>query len=92
MVRAVDRQSKDLGLNPSAVETVFFPLKDLTFYKIWIYLQYEILKMSTRTPVKNVSDLRSSEFPLIKKKREDRLTGSQRVTDVLQDHLVLFRN
>ena len=25
---AVDRQSKDLGSNPSAVESVFFPQKD----------------------------------------------------------------
>ena len=42
LVRAVDRQSKDLGSNPSAVESVFFPQMDLKFFEIekikfWIF-------------------------------------------------------
>ena len=61
---AVDRQSKDLGSNPSAVESVFFPQKDFKFLNlnlnlnlICIYLRYKSLKLSTRTPVGNVSYL-----------------------------------
>ena len=33
VVRAVDRQSKGLGSNPSAVESVFFSQKDFKFFK-----------------------------------------------------------
>ena len=33
VVRAVDRQSEDLGSNPSAAESVFFPQKDIEFFK-----------------------------------------------------------
>ena len=33
VVRAVDRQSKDLGTNPSAAESVFFAQKDFKFVK-----------------------------------------------------------
>ena len=32
--RAVDRQSRDLGSNPSAVESVFFLQKDFKFFKL----------------------------------------------------------
>ena len=31
--KTVDRQSKDLGSNPSAVESVFFSQKDFEFFK-----------------------------------------------------------
>ena len=33
VVRAVDRQSKDLGSDPSSVKSVFFPHKDFKFFK-----------------------------------------------------------
>ena len=33
VVRAVDRQSKDLGLNLSTVKSVFFTQKDFKFFK-----------------------------------------------------------
>ena len=61
VVRAVDRQSKDLGSNPNAVESVFFLIEkfsnSLIFKFICIYLRYKSLKLSTRTPVDNVSYL-----------------------------------
>ena len=56
---AVDRQSAVLEFEPSA-KTSFFPEKNFKFFKIWIYLhylRYESLKLSTRTPVDNISYL-----------------------------------
>ena len=58
LVRAVDRQSKDLGSNPSTVESAFFTQKDFKFYTFEFnlhLLRYKSLKLSTRTPVGNVS-------------------------------------
>ena len=61
LVRAVDRQSKYLGSNPSAVESVFYSTKrfsnSLNIEFICIYLRYKSLKLSRRTPVDNLSYL-----------------------------------
>ena len=61
LLRAVDRQSEDLGSNPSAVENVFFSTERFSnSLKIEFnlhLLRYKSLKLSTRRPVGNVSYL-----------------------------------
>ena len=53
VVRAVDRQSKDPGSNPSAVESVFFPQKDFKFFKfefnshLFAIYEFEIVSEDT---------------------------------------------
>ena len=50
VVRAVDRQSRNLGSNPSAAKSVFFPQKDFKFFKNNIYISKILMHAFERHP------------------------------------------
>ena len=62
IIQIVDRQSKDLGSNPSAVESVFFPQKDFQHS-----LNINIISVDTNHKLEKEFSLKY-EFVLITKK------------------------